>query len=60
MADKKKIAKYETTTIDLGDGNELTMLEPHPDDKGWIHGFLSHTFEYPLENDVLRYIKNLI
>jgi RHS repeat-associated protein len=39
-------------------GNELHILEPHPDADFWDHDFLSPTFEKTRERHITDYIKN--
>ena len=39
-------------------GNELRVLEPHPDAKFWDHEFLSPTFNDVKYNHIADYIKN--
>lgn len=38
-------------------GNELQVLEPHPDASFWDHEFSSPTFVWPIENHIKDYIK---
>ncbi|MGB7127853.1 MAG: hypothetical protein WBD50_02025, partial [Candidatus Rhabdochlamydia sp.] len=39
-------------------GDELHVLEPHPDANKWDHEFLSPTFKDPLERHIVDYVKN--
>ncbi|MBM3197916.1 MAG: hypothetical protein FJZ58_01500 [Chlamydiae bacterium] len=39
-------------------GNQLQVLEPHPDASFWDHSFLSPTFEETLRDTILNHIKN--
>ncbi|WP_171005715.1 RHS repeat-associated core domain-containing protein [Candidatus Rhabdochlamydia sp. T3358] len=39
-------------------GNELHVLEPHPDAKDWDHEFLSPTFESRIQGHIKEYLKN--
>ena len=39
-------------------GNELHILEPHPNAKFWDHEFASPTFAVPLQEHIEDYIKN--
>ena len=39
-------------------GNQVQILEPHPDANFWDHPFLSPTFKDPIEGHITDYIKN--
>jgi RHS repeat-associated protein len=39
-------------------GNQLQMLEPHPNANFWDHEFLSPTFAQPIQYHITNYLKN--
>ena len=39
-------------------GNQLKILEPHPNARSWDHEFLSPTFEDPIERHIIEYIED--
>jgi len=39
-------------------GNQLQILEPHPDANFWDHEFLSPTFAQPIQYHITNYLKD--
>ena len=39
-------------------GNQLEILEPHPDANFWDHEFLSPTFAQPIQYHITNYLKD--